>query len=239
MKKLSFLQKWSAIIVSFCALVCIVVGMFVKNSYTDDVQKLANNADTIFWLFAETEIPDENYDLLWNADIIVRATAKDTGFVSMDGIRVTLTVNEVYKGRLKQGDVFNFWQDSLFAYDSINGMPVFFARTLVNIIQPGKEYVVFANEQYVNEEYKKYMDVPSYIPANYPLYDPINFNAISYFDIVSNSSKLLNQQDVESYKVTYADVRNNEINCYSQEDANAYYELKRKIFNELKIDVNN
>lgn len=237
MKKLSFLQKCSAIIVLFCTLACMAVGMFVKRSYTDDVQQLANNPDTIFWLFAETKLPDENYDLLWDADIIVRASANDIGVVSMDGIRIALTVNEVYKGVLKQGDVFNFWQDSLFAYDSINGMPVFFARTLVNIIQPGKEYLVFAKEQYVNEEYKKHMDISSYIPANYPVYDPINFNAISYFDISSKDSVLLNQQDVESYKVKYMDVCNNEINCYSQQDSDAYYELKRKVFDKLEITL--
>lgn len=237
MKKLSFLQKCAALIVLFCTLLCIVAGMFVQNSYSDDVQQMVNNPNTIFWLQAETEIPDGNYDLLWESDIIVRASANDIGIVSMQGIRITLTVNEVYKGELKKGDVFNFWQDSVFAYDSINGMPVFFARTLVNIIQPGKEYLVFAKEQYVNEEYKKHMDIPSYIPANYPIYDPINFNAISYFDMNSKSSVLLNEQDAESYKVNYADVCNNEINCYSQKDSDAYYELKRKVFDKLGISI--
>ena len=170
MKNLSFLQKCSATIVLFCTLFCIVIGVFVKNSYTDDIQQLANKDDTIFWLSADTKIPESNHDLLLNADIIVRASANDAGIVAMQGFRSTLTVKESYKGTLKQGDVFHFWQNSSFTYDSMDGKPVFFARTLVNIIQPGKEYLIFANEQYVNEEYKKHMEIPAYMPANYPVY---------------------------------------------------------------------
>ena len=237
MKKLSFLQKASAIIVLFCTVVCIAVGMLVQKSYTDDIQQLVNNSDTVFWLVADTKLPDRNYDLLWDADIIVRASANNIGVVSMDGIRITLTVNEVYKGVLKRGDVFNFWQDSLFAYDSIDGKPVFFARTLVNIIQPDKEYLIFAKEQYANKEYKKRMDIPSYIPANFPLYDPVNFNSISYFDISSEDSVLLNQQDMKEYKLKYTEVCSNEIYCFSQQDSDAYYELKRKVFDKLEINM--
>lgn len=61
---------------------------------------------------------------------------------------------------------------------------------------------------------------------------------MSYFDVDSEQSVLLNQQDVEEYKIKYSDICNNEINCYSQKDADSYYELKRKIFNELKININ-
>lgn len=238
MNKLSPLQRCTAIIVLISTLICTTIGIVVRSSYTDDIQQIANNPDTIFWLSADTKIPDSNYDLLLNADIIVRASANDTGTVSMQGIRSTLTVKEAYKGTLKQGDVFHFWQNSIFAYDSINSMPVFFARSLSNIIQLDKEYIIFANEQYANEEYKERVNIPSYMPANYPVYDLSNFNAVSYFDVDSEQSVLLNQQDVEEYKIKYSDVCNNEINCYSQKDADSYYELKRKIFNELKININ-
>lgn len=236
MKRLSTLQKFTIFIVSLCTLICIIAGIVVRNSYTQSIQQLATNPDTVAWP-TSMEISDINYDLLLNADIIVRVSAKDIGTIINDNIRTVLTVHKVYKGEIKEGDIFYFWEPSFFAYDTLDGKPVFFGNTLTNIIQPNKEYIVFANERYTNESYKRFRKIPTYIPANYPLKEVDYSEAVSYFDTTSTSSTILNKEDIEAYKVKYLDILDNEINCISQRQADKFYALKERIFSKLGIDI--
>lgn len=236
MKRLSTLQKFTIFIVLLSTLVCIILGVVVRNSYSQNIQQLATDSNTVAWP-SSSKIPNINYDLLLDADIIVRASSNDIGTIFNNNIRTTLTVHEVYKGDIKEGDIFYFWEDSYFAYDTLDGKPIFFERKLTNIIQPNKEYIVFANEQYTNESYKRFRKIPTYIPANYPLKEAEYFEAVSYFDTTSTSSTILSKEDVEAYKIKYLDILDNEINCTSQKRADKFYALKERVFNTLGIEV--
>lgn len=235
MKSLNLFQKRIAIGVLAAILLCVVAGVVVRFSYTDDIQQLKDNPDTVVWFYGYQKMNEKNFDFLFDADIIVRAVADDEGFVSMENTRTKLTVEETYKGDLSAGDSFYFWSESGTLFDSVQNTPVYRSANLLNIFQKGKEYIVFANKKYVNEEYDKRVKIPTYIPANYPLDTAVKFNAVSYFDVDSRQSTVFDEQAAKNSQILYGEFRQNEIFTFSASCANDFYALKQRVFQELGI----
>ena len=110
MKKLSKNQMFTVIPTAVMIIFSVIVGISTRLSYNKNIQCLPENNESVVMFFS-TNIPEQNYDLLWDSDIIVKAVAEDIGIFTMERTRTRLKVLDVYKGELSvdDGGCFVWW----------------------------------------------------------------------------------------------------------------------------------
>lgn len=242
MKRLSKKQIFTVLPVTAMIIFSVIVGIITRLSYTEDIQSLPKNKNSVV-MFYSTHIPEQNYDLLWDADIIVKAIAEDVGIFTMECTRTRLKVLDVYKGKLSVDDEFVLWQNSRFEYagPSMN-IPTIRTYELSNIILPNKEYIIFAKQKPTSQVYLEYSEkhslVPEYISPTRPLYsyeDVIN-SASCYYFMLDDTKVGIVSDGTDGLYTKYSSVADCEILCPSVEIAEKYEILKTKVMQRIEND---
>lgn len=242
MKKLSKNQMFTVIPTAVMIIFSVIVGISTRLSYNKNIQCLPENNESVVMFFS-TNIPEQNYDLLWDSDIIVKAVAEDIGIFTMERTRTRLKVLDVYKGELSVDDEFILWQNSRFEYagPSMN-VPAIRTYELSNIILPNKEYIIFAKQKPASQVYLKYSEklslIPEYISPTRPLYsyeDVVN-SASCYYFMLEDTKVGIISDGTDGLYTKYSSVADCEILCPSVELVEKYEMLKTKVMQRIEND---
>ena len=88
-------------------------------------------------------------------------------------------------------------------------------------MQPGKEYIVFANKREFHPAYQARLERDVYRAASWKLLLPARDHRAPILD--------------ESETIYFQDVKENEFNCYSKEQRDAINRVKREILSRLNL----
>lgn len=239
MKKLSVMQTFAVVVVLAATLCSAAFGIYVRSSYTEDIQNLPDDPDTVTMLGGVYKLPERNFEAIRDADLVVRAKAADRGIISMENTQVTMEALHVYRGDLNDGDEFILWTDVFFLS---RGIPTIFTGTASNMIIPDREYIVFANRKNTGGVYEKYINktslLPEYIsPAALAetIEEARNMSSCFYFQIGETTVGIISDPFSGNY-TPYSEVSDCEILCLSPDAAEQYENLKSRIMQKIEED---
>ncbi len=223
------------ILAAFC--VCLVFAFVTKNSFSNDINDaekqneaivVQRNDEIVSYEPEKKPVGDEDeekyiaYSLL-KADIIVEAEAVGKTEILNQAALSTLKVKRVYKGDIKEGELFDFYQPTFFTRsNSDKNVLLFSDMSFFNLIQSEKTYVVFANKKDYFKEYENTLERKVYKFAN------IN---ISWFLAEKTNPPILSSDSDEIIK--YGDIRDNEFLCFSKKQRNSINAFKERIMKDI------
>ena len=188
-----------------------------------------SSPDTLFHDASSIRIADESIQELFASDAVVKAVAVSDPILEYLSVKTTLQVITSYQGSLKEGALFDFYQDAMFAANGILGAdtPQYRKFSPFNIMQKGKEYIVFAANKNMHPAYTAQLGREVYKYGNPML-------GLSYFESSMTNPKIFSKADMENGKLTYFDVRDYEFVCYSKEQRQQINDFKRDILARME-----
>lgn len=202
------LHKTLTIIVIFFLIMSIVLGICTRNSYKYYDSHIAmvklnpNISDDLISDITAKNLLAE----LDNQDVILIVSIINNKNIHQ-GTKTTATVNKVIKGNLDiTGTQIIIYEPNFMYYNkATNKYEYYYVNNINNLMQPGKEYLVFLDEIHYSKaytetlerkEFKVDIDLQLY---SFPLYKSIEF---------------INKNNKED--LTYNDVRNYDYFCYNE-----------------------
>ena len=142
--------------------------------------------------------------------------------------RSTVSLLEVMKGNLKEGAQIDLYE---YCFIRSNGQNFVLSNfSFSNLMQEGKEYIIFANQKKYNPVYQKKLNRLVYLPVS------IEFPLCEMADV---QSSVLDEEDVRAGQVKYADVKENEFLVTSAKQLSQLHELKAELFSALGVQAAN
>lgn len=205
----------------------LLLGALTRASYRHDVADAAQSPDTkILYnnkgiLTGGKERNGTFKEALFQADIIVRAELAGPEEYQFQALLVPLRIKKVLKGDVKAGDFIDFYEISFFS-EAATGEIAYFDVSPFNPMQPGREYIVFAQKLNFHPAYQARLERD--------VYRPVSLEA-SYFLPEITEPPILD----ESEPIYYQEIKDNEFNCYSKEQRDAINRVKNEILSSLHV----
>lgn len=233
------MKKISVTFIVILFISSLILGFITKSSFSDSFLDSENRNNAIV-SSRKTDVisyqpdkkPDEEneitgvdtiaYELL-NSDIIVEAEAVEEAKFLHQASLSTLKVKHVYKGDIKEGMLFDFYQPIFFSTSTGNNDMLFLTNmSFFNLMQAGKTYIVFANKRDLSEIYEKTIEKK--------VYKFVNIN-ISWFLKEMTNPPILSEN--ENNIITYGEIKDNEFMCFSNKQRESINNFKRSIMKDI------
>lgn len=204
-----------------------LLGALTRISYRHDVADAAKSPDTKILYNSKTilsggkERNGTYQESLFQADIIVRAEVAGPEEYQFQALLVPLRINEVLKGDVKAGDLIDFYEISFFSQAG-TGEIAYFDVSPFNPMQPGREYIVFAQKRIFHPAYQARLERD--------VYRAVSLEA-SYFLPEITEPPILDGSE----PIYFQDVKENEFNCYSAAQRDAINRVKKEILSRLNL----
>lgn len=229
MKKLS-LRSGLTLATLFLFLICSGIGVATRNSYVDECEKAPLSPDTYMiytndkFNCAEAENEKSIIETLMASDIIIRAEKIGDDIIEYESMRCTLRVLETYQGNVKPGEEIDFYTFCSFG-ETLDGDIAYYNHSYFNIMQNGHEYIVFANKKEYYPSYEEQLERKIYEETEMQL---------SWFRTEFSEPPLLSKEEQLEKKVKFIDIKDNEFNCFSEEQRTEINKFKKKLLAEVE-----
>lgn len=225
----NFLFKIMAALTVFFIVFCVAAGAVVRGSY---IQAPVNSEEILSIPLEQTnsqfEIASISKEKLLGADLIARVVFTGERKIEHMATRSTVSLLEVMKGNLKEGAQIDLYE---YCFIRSNGQNFVLSNfSFSNLMQEGKEYIIFANQKKYNPVYQKKLNRLVYLPVS------IEFPLCEMADV---QSSVLDEEDVRAGQVKYADVKENEFLVTSAKQLSQLHELKAELFSALGVQAAN
>lgn len=214
-------HKISVSLICIFLLFAIIFGIITRFSYKDiDYNELEPNISP--------EYTHQIIDRLSTENVIHTAETMEAAFVvtvkesemAHEITKTTVLVNKVIKGEAElENKEIVIYEPALIQYKDDSYTQLVLSRLgCSNIMQEGKQYLVFSDKVNYDKRYEKTLDMPEYI---------VNADKITLyaFPITKTKAEPLPSAD----PITYHDAADYEYFCYTAEDAEKLTKIKNAV----------
>ena len=220
--------KVLAAVLSGFVIVCLVMGLVVRNSYTgygsfEEMENavIADRAEE----YPEFDSSVRDYAGLEEiSDLIVKVSATDDRKLFPHTVTKTrVIVEEVWKGDVESGQELFIYEPAYFGnipskvYETIGGY---------QMMEEGEEYYLFLRRPEVSDGYRmSEKEKITYLPST---------ASYSKFPVREGETRVLDDQRLDTKGYTYGEVRNLEILTDRKKMLSVYKRLKSKVLENLE-----
>lgn len=218
---MSNVHKISIAVISLSLILAVVFGLITKNSYKyfDPLDAVVLNTEDIVDEVMCSRIDSEIIlEQLKSADYVFIATVKGSENIH-EATKTTIYIDKVLKGDTASLNKTVYLYEPNFIYNlkGSDECNYYSLNHIDNLMQPDKQYLVFADRVDYSDSYQKTLD-------NYEYQVEIDFEIYSF--PLEGEIECIEPKD----NMTYADVKSYDYFCYTQEQKEILEEIRAEVF---------
>lgn len=220
---MSNVHKISITVISLSLILAVVFGLVTRNSYKyfDPLDAVVENIEDVVEKVINSRVDSEMvFEQLNTADYAFIVTVKSSEFM-YQATKTTVYIDKVLKGDTASLNKTVYLYEPNFIYN-IRGSDecyYYFLNYINNLMQPDKQYLVFADRVEYSDSYQKTLE-------NYEYQVEVDFELYSF--PLEGEIKCIEPKG----NMTYADVKSYDYFCYTQEQKDILENIRAEVFDK-------